>query len=187
MNFLSNENSKSLVGKNVTLRPITIEDTKDIVRWRNSEEVRKYFLDRSDITEQSHNNWLKNKVFTGEVAQFVITLSSSGDSLGTTFIKDLDFTSKKGEFGIFIGETDQRGKGVGFEATRLITEYGFDVLGLNKVYLRVIANNHRAVATYKRVGYSIDGTLRKEVYDNGKYEDVVIMSMLKSEFIKGVD
>ncbi len=187
MNILFKQKNIEVRGNVITLRPITENDTKDIVRWRNSEEVRKYFLDRSDISEQSHNNWLKNKVFTGEVAQFVIMINETKVSVGTTFIKDLDFHSKKGEFGIFIGDPGQRGKGVGFEATKLITEYGFDILKLNKIYLRVLANNHRAIATYKRVGYKVDGTLRKDFYDNGTYLDVCVMSVLKNEYLKEVE
>ena len=64
--------SKSMIGKNLTLRPITLVDTPLIVRWRNIDFVRNNFLYREKFTEEIHKHWLETKVATGEVVQFII-------------------------------------------------------------------------------------------------------------------
>ena len=61
-------------GENIYLRPITGEDTEQVLRWRNAPDVVENFLYRKKITVEEHQNWLKNKVFTGAVHQFVICM-----------------------------------------------------------------------------------------------------------------
>ena len=58
----------------VKIRPITYDDTEDIIRWRNSDYVRSRFIDQRLFTKESHEYWLKNFVETGKVAQFMILL-----------------------------------------------------------------------------------------------------------------
>ena len=61
----------------VTIRPITYDDTEDIIRWRNSDFVRSRFIDQTLFTKESHEKWLKNFVETGKVAQFIILLNEN--------------------------------------------------------------------------------------------------------------
>ena len=56
----------------VYLKSITSADTQNIIRWRNKDNVRKYFLDQRPFTVEGHTNWLENVVNTGKAAQFVI-------------------------------------------------------------------------------------------------------------------
>ena len=173
-----------LKGKKITLRPIASADTESIVKWRNSEGVNRFFLDRRPITPESHERWLETQVFTGAVKQFIIVNNETGNDVGSCFLKDIDEVSKKAELGIFIGEDEARGKGLGSDAVLTLTGYGFDALELNKVYLRVLASNARAVAVYKNVGYKTDGVLRKDYFSGVRFEDVYIMSILKNEFFR---
>ena len=61
-----------LTGEKVVLRPITDADTDNIVRWRNTPSVRDNFIFRQTFTPEMHRNWLKTKVATGEVVQYII-------------------------------------------------------------------------------------------------------------------
>ena len=56
----------------IRLRPISLEDTKLIVKWRNMPSVKKNFIFRDDFTEEMHINWMKTKVTSGEVVQYII-------------------------------------------------------------------------------------------------------------------
>lgn len=169
-------------GEKITLRPIAVSDTANIVRWRNSEGVNRFFLDRRAITAESHERWLETQVFPGAVKQFIIVNRETGNDIGSCFFKDIDDAGKKAELGIFIGEAESRGKGLGSDTVRTLTGYGFETLGLNKVYLRVLASNARAMVAYKNVGFKTDGVLRQDCFCDGRFEDVCIMSILKNEF-----
>lgn len=90
----------------ISLRPISESDTENIVRWRNSDTVKKNLYTQTDLTQGQHRVWLRNKVATGLCYQYIIVETLDGDSkdIGTVFIKNIDSHSRKGEFGIFIGE-----------------------------------------------------------------------------------
>ena len=64
----------------------------------------------------------------------------------------------------------------------LLLRHGFRTLNLNRVYLRVHADNKRAIRTYEKVGFVHEGKLRQAVYKNGKYKDVLLMSVLHDEW-----
>ena len=65
-------------GELVSLRPITDNDTDLIVEWRNNERIRNNFVYRVHFTREIHEEWLKNKVYTGNVIQmFPLSLSLS--------------------------------------------------------------------------------------------------------------
>ncbi len=90
--------------------------------------------------------------------------------------------NQSAEYSIQIGNSEKQSKGVGTKSTKLILEHAFNNLNLNKVYLTVLVKNERAIKLYDKCGFRIEGTLREEVYKNGRFEDMYIMSILKKEF-----
>lgn len=168
-----------LVSKKVNLREINELDTERIIKWRNNEKVRRNFFIQDKVTEEGHLWWLENKVKTGEVAQFIIIDNEDGIEVGSVFLRDIDNKNKKAEYGIFIGEDSARGKGIGTEAAKLICEYGFKELGLNRIFLRAFSHNIQAIASYTKAGFMLEGILKDDIYGDGKYYDIVIMAQLK--------
>ena len=59
-------------GEHIYLRPIGEEDTDRIVAWRNQERVRHNFIYQKPFTREGHEAWLRTKVASGEVVQFII-------------------------------------------------------------------------------------------------------------------
>lgn len=165
----------------VTIRPITYDDTADIVRWRNSPYVNSRFIDRRLFTKESHEAWLKNYVETGKVAQFIILLDGSG--VGSVYLRDIDYDTKEAEFGIFIGEESARGRGVGTRSAELILDYGFKELNLEKIFLRVYKDNPGAVRSYEKAGFKRTGRSDK-INDNGEIREVIFMELEKKDFEK---
>jgi RimJ/RimL family protein N-acetyltransferase len=58
-----------------------------------------------------------------------------------------------------------------------------ETLNLNRVFLRVYAENVRAKRAYDKAGFVEEGRLREGVYKYGKYDDVIVMSVLRSEWV----
>ena len=104
-----------LTGEKVVLRPITDADTDNIVRWRNTPSVRDNFIFRQTFTPEMHRNWLKTKVATGEVVQYIIVDKAADTAVGSVYYRDVDHTFNSAEYGIFVGEESARGKGFGTE------------------------------------------------------------------------
>ena len=138
----------------VELRELSLNDTENIVRWRNQDFVLENFIDKRLITKESHINYYHSRIETGLVKQFIIVCDDI--DVGTTFLRDIDYQKKDAEFGIFIGEKDYLSKGVGSKAAKLIIEFGFEKLQLDKIFLRVLTNNTRAQKSYEKVGFHLD-------------------------------
>lgn len=93
-------------GAGIYLRLMTREDTDRIVAWRNSDAVRKNFIYQALFTRESHENWIRTHVETGDVVQMIICDLANDKPLGSVYIRDIDRHHNKAEYGIFIGEAD---------------------------------------------------------------------------------
>ena len=168
-------------GEKLSLRPITDADTADIVRWRNDPEVWKYFLFREPFTPELHRAWLRDKVETGRVIQYIIVERESGQSVGSVYFRDVDEKNESAEYGIFIGEARARSRGLGTETARLFTAFGLNVLRLHRISLKVLGDNAIARRSYEKAGFRTEGVFRDYVKLNGQYADVVFMALLAEE------
>ena len=171
-----------LIGEKIYLREIEISDSDNIIRWRNQEDVKKYFISQETFTREGHLEWIHNFVAAGKAVQFIIIDKKTDKPLGSVYLRDLDYKNSKCEFGIFIGEKDYLGYGIGTEAAVLIMKYAFEELKMNKVFLRVLADNLRAIQSYLKAGFQLEGTFKQDVCINGKFTDVIFMAILQEEY-----
>ena len=88
------------------------------------------------------------------------------------------------EFRILIFDPRAIGKGIGTEATMLLTDYAFKRLNAHRVWLGVSAANEIAVKCYEKVGYKREGELRDEIFVHGKYVSAIRMGLLEHEWLK---
>ena len=163
----------------IYLRLMTYDDTDLIVAWRNSDGVRKNFIYQALFTRESQENWMKTMVETGKVVQMIICDSASDEPLGSVYIRDIDRHHNKAEYGIFIGEPDARGRGVGTAAAKLMLRYCFEEEGLHRVYLRAFSDNIQAIKSYEKAGFVREGLLRDDVCIEGQYRDIVWMAAIR--------
>jgi len=173
-----------IIGLNVVLRPIQIFDTNNIIKWRNQDDIKAKFIFRGKLTREMHINWLKNEVFCGKCVQYIIVDKKTDVSIGSIYLRDIDQVNKKTEYGIYIGEAGYRGKGIGTEASILLIEYAFNTLHMNKIFLRVLAENQIAIKSYQRVGFVKEGLFTEDFFADGQYKDVVFMAVLRRSFAK---
>ena len=151
------------------------------------------FIDRRPLTEEVHTNWLETKVMTGQVAQFIIEVEDEHLPIGSAYLKDIDREiNKKAEYGIFIGEKIGYGKGYGTVATKLVLQYAFEELKLNKVFSRILSDNQKSIRSVMRSGFKIEGTAKDDVFiadpDEQKcgFRDVTFVSVTRADWEKTV-
>ena len=164
----------------VELRKISLEDSENLVKWRNNPRVRVNLFSQDELTVDQHINYYHKYVVTGLVCQFVIV--ADGVDCGTSFLKNIDNVSKKAEFGIFIGEDSFRGKGIGEIATRKTVEYGFESLKLELIYLSVLEDNYAALNSSKKAGFEVLKTIEKGYSRNNVDFDVVEMGLSAQKY-----
>ena len=80
----------NIYGNNVYLRPIEFADTNLIVTWRNNPRVKQNFIFQENFTYSMHEKWMKTKVLTGEVVQYIIIEKKSGKPVGSVYYRDIN-------------------------------------------------------------------------------------------------
>src|SRR5690606_2013640 len=100
----------------------------------------------------------------------------------------IDYINSHAMLNIFIGNNSNRGRGFGGQAVQLALDFAFCRLNLHKVWLQTSARFEAAVKVYKKIGFIKDGVLRHHSFTRGNYEDKVIFSILKDEYVpfKGI-
>lgn len=162
----------------IYLRLMTLEDTDNIVSWRNGDAVRKNFIYQELFTREGHENWIKTKVNTGQVVQMIICDLATDKALGSVYIRDIDRQHNKAEYGIFIGEADARGRGIGTATAKLMLRYCFEEEGLHRIYLRALSGNEQAIRSYEKAGFVKEAVLKDDVRIDGKYCDIIWMAVI---------
>ena len=159
----------------IYLRLMQVSDTEDIVRWRNSDGVRKNFIYRAPFTQEGHLSWIKNQIEPGHVVQMMICEIADDRAVGSVYIRDIDRQNRKAEYGIFIGEEQARGRGIGTAAAKLMLRYCFEEEKLHKVFLRAISTNEQAIRSYEKAGFVKEAYLKDDVFVDGEFLDIVLM------------
>jgi len=173
-------------GDCVALGPIVEEDLEKFWFWVNDKAVTQYLSDNlffGVYTRNMEEKWLR-RVMEGakNTLTFAILVKPEYELIGVISLDKIDWASRNAELGVFIGNKELWGRGLGSEAIILLLDYAFNVLSLTKVYLRVFEYNRRAIKAYEKVGFKIAGRLRKHRFRGGKYWDVIIMEIFADEF-----
>ncbi len=167
---------------NISLRPLTIEDTSNIVKWRNQEEVRQNLYNQELLTESQHLYYYENNIKTGMVRQYVIVAHGDKEDIdiGTIFLKNIDKKSNKSEIGLFIGEKEFRSGGYGTAALKMAISTAFSDLSLNKIYATIMEDNAPSRKMFSKAGFIESGLLLENYLNTSGYKNVVLVEITKS-------
>jgi len=171
-----------IIGEEIYLRAPEEGDEEVIATTENHPDSREtlfYALptDLNSINEK----WTKYNDDPNTIV-FIICSKNPDKPIGITAFHRIDWVSRMAIFYIAIADMENRSKGFGSEATKLIMNYVFNTLNLNRVQLHVAVKNEKAIAVYKKIGYEVEGTLRQAMFREGKYHDFYVMGLLKKDY-----
>ena len=181
-NFENKKYLKTLVGDNVYLSPISLDDVEKYAEMVNDIKVSVglgYLSYTNIIDFESEKEFL---ISVKKEKMFAVRLLENDDLLGNIGFNSVDLLNRTATIGIMLGNPNYQRKGYGIEAVKLILDYGFSFLNLRNISLSVFEYNEAAYNLYKKAGFKEAGRLRKAVEIMGKTYDVIIMDMLKEEF-----
>jgi len=173
--------SAAIKGYLVRLRPIQEEDLPLVLQWRNSAEVRKYLLNDEPIPPEAHQQWFESLEKDNRKRVFLI-VSREERPLGLVQLFAIDRENGHAEWGFYVADPELRRAGFGAEAEYLILCCAFDELGLQRVYCCTLASNQPVLALHERFGFRREGVLRRHICRGNRYEDLVMMGILREEF-----
>lgn len=168
----------------ISLRALTLGDLPLTLNWHNQPDIVDLYSGHPfPVNEEMERKWYE-KVLTSNIPTTVFGIMNPyGDKLiGISVLKDIDLLNRVAETAIYIGDQAERGKGYSLQALNLTLEFGFQKLGLHRIWLKVRCDNAAAYHLYQKSGFREEGILREAIYKNGQYLDVAVMSILSSEF-----
>ena len=145
--------------------------------WRNQAHIRKWFVHNAPIEPDQQRVWWDSYRRRTDDYMFVIedVGEGSGD-VGAVALYNIDCDQNRAEYGrLMIREPAACGRGLARTATELVTEFAFDNLGLDEVYLEVFSDNQRAVTLYRSCGFE----------ETGRGDRMLYMRKLRAERQKG--
>ena len=143
-----------LDGDRIELISVREEYIFKIMKWKNDEDIRKWFLSNGGIDEEMQRIWFNRYKERQDDIMFVIKVKDNKEIIGSVALYSIDFKEKNCEFGrMAIGEWQYLGKGYAKEAIMIISKYAFDKLEMKHIYLEVLNNNKRAIKLYEKVGF----------------------------------
>lgn len=172
-------------GKNIYLRMPELSDMEEIYELANNEENRNFLNLFRPMSKTDEESWVRKcteRAANLNAFSFVIVEKKTNNIVGTCGIDHIDMIARNGTIGILLREKFQN-KGFGPEAITLLLKYGFMTLNLNLIEIGALSNNERAIHVYKdKLKFKEEARLRERKYKNGKYYDVLILSMTKKEY-----
>lgn len=184
MVFRSDGTQPMIAHGSVYLRAGERADIPLFVEWMNDWRTTRTLALRAPMSLASEERW-----FEGMLADqghggyfFVACLLEDDRPIGTIGLFDLDLPSGGAGLGLSIGREADRGRGHGTDMLRALLAFGFGQLRLERIWLDVYDMNPGARRVYERVGFVLEGTLRRAIFREGRHLDVHRMSILADEW-----
>ncbi|MEY8333926.1 GNAT family protein [Lachnospiraceae bacterium 47-T17] len=174
-----------LKGKTVVLCALERADLPYLMDWRNREEFRKHFREYREINSDMQSRWYEEKVLKDPgTLMFAIRSAGSDELLGCCGLCYINWVHRNADLSLYIGKDYAYidSEGYAEESCRLLFDYGFLELGLEKIWSELYEFDEKKITLYRKLGMAIDGTLRRQYYYDGKWWDSRLLSILSEEW-----
>lgn len=169
-------------GVKVYLTAVERKSLSQLMSWRNSPSLRRYFREYRDISTDMQELWYNTRVLGNDKqVDFEIHDNDTGKLIGHCGLYYISWTNRTAELTVYIGDQTYRCGGYGKDALTLLMDYAFYTLNLNKVWCEVFSNN-AAVHVYRKLGFIDEGKLRQHHYEDGEYLDCYMLGLLRSDW-----
>jgi ribosomal-protein-alanine N-acetyltransferase len=113
----------------------------------------------------------------------ILVIEAVGTLIGAMVLRNTEnLPSRSATFGIIIGDREYLDRGYGTEASTLLLDYAFGVLGYHKINLDFFEYNARAQAMYEKLGFVVEGRRRENHWSRGRFWDDVLMGVTAEEW-----
>lgn len=155
-------------------------------RWeRDSEYHRLLDNDPSHLwSARQYQAWQEQDQASESLTQFTFSIRTLAEDrlIGFIGMGGFEWNHRASWVGIGLGERQDWGKGYGTDAMQIMLRYAFQELNLFRVTLGVFSYNPRAIRSYEKAGFTIEGRVRQIVAREGQYWDEVVMGILRPEW-----
>jgi len=162
----------------IKFRTLEKGDLNMVLKWRNSENIRKYMLSNELITMYEHIQWFEK--ISNDLSSENLIAEYNGNPIGFVSITDINSVNRTCTWGMYIGEENTiLGLGVLLEICAIDRMFGFHKI--RKIWGQVLSSNRIRFLHYK-LGFTDEGVLKRHIYRNDSYEDLFLISLFHNEW-----
>jgi RimJ/RimL family protein N-acetyltransferase len=165
----------------VSIRKFEKRDIPNKIMWINDDRNNKYLHYDLPLEYEKTCRWFE--AIKEKTNRYDAVIEVDGIPVGLIGLLSIDEKNRKAEYYIIIGSHEYKGKGIATAASKLILKYGFDQLGLNKIYLFTEIENITAQKLFEKIGFKKEGLLKKDLIHNGRKIDRYVYGLLADEYI----
>ncbi|MGD6854866.1 GNAT family N-acetyltransferase [Bacillus infantis] len=162
------------------LRKVIMEDAEDILGYLSDAEVTKYygiepFADLDDA--RSEIGWYERILEEGTGVRWGISLKDGKGLIGSCGFLNMDSAHFRADIGLELDPACWN-QGIGTEAITAIIQYGFEDLNLMRIQALIEPANLQSQRLFGKCGFIREGLLRNYEYSCGKFDDLLMFSII---------
>ncbi len=162
--------------------PLAEKHLEMIRNWRNLPEVNKYLYADHYISKEEHLKWFQTIRTDPTRRHWVVAVDDQ--IVAYVCLYDINLVNRRCSWAYYIADPLARGKGIGKQIELNIQNYVFGDLKLNKLFGEILASNEFSIKIHQKYGSQIEGRLRQHIFKGGKFEDVLLMRILREEWLQ---
>ena len=175
------------MNRSVYLRALEMSDLDRIHKWHNDEELSEMLGGSFHfVSRHATQTWLERKTdfssYSLPELRLAICVRGSDQHVGNVYLLDINWIVRHAQLQIFIGDRDERSKGYGQPALRQLLSYAFGDMGLKRIYLSVLPDNHVAIHIYEKVGFKVEGRFKNHLFKKGRWRDMIVMGICEDDY-----
>jgi len=173
-------------GEKIGLRAIERADLSNLRDWRNIESFRKCFREVRELSLADQERWFE-KSCTGNPNDFMFIIEDlkTGKAIGACGLLYTNWIIRSADFSFYIGDQEKYigHDGIALDAAKVLVNYGFKQLNLNKVWMELYEYDEAKLSFFKKqLNFHQEGVLRDNCFHDGRYWNSEIISLLKCEW-----
>lgn len=166
-----------LTGPHLLLRTLTASDATDqYVAWLNDSRVNAYLETRfSAQTIETVREYVDSMIVSSHDFFFAICYRSGEKHIGNIRLGHINWHHRHAEISLFLGEKGFWGRGLATEAIEMVSDFGFQRLGLRKIIAGAYGANIGSIRAFQKAGYEIEGQIKGYYVSDKTREDRVLL------------
>lgn len=169
-------------GKSVGLRAVEKQDLPYLRDWRNLTDFRKHFREVRELSLTDQEAWFESLQKTKHINyMFTIVDLTKNEPIGAAGLLYINWIIRSADFSFYIGKDEMYigDNGMAKEAVQLLIDYGFNNLNLHKIWMELYEFDSQKINFFtKDFEFKKDGLLRDNCFENGRYWNSLIISLL---------
>ena len=171
-----------LIGKNVSLRPTTLDDQKLLLDWFNDPDFMGPYDNHWTSSLEQMEKEYQEAIQHGQ-ALYMITSRDTGEPMGEVgYLNRYGSPYFQGQEIFYVVHPRYRGHRIATQAACLLVNHLFDATPLNRIQAMVVVGNQQSCRVLENAGLTHEGVLRGLLFMRGRYADLHMYSIVRTDW-----